>query len=61
MSKWRSQVLTPEIGKPLKWPLQGTRRVHVLGSFVLIYKIVEDEKIIKLVRFAHHDDVYKCW
>ena len=30
--------------KPLRKPLQNKRRVHVGGSFVLIYEINKDEK-----------------
>jgi len=45
--------------KPLKKPLQNMRRVHVGGSFVLIYKINEDKKIVTLFDFDHHDNIYK--
>jgi YafQ family addiction module toxin component len=45
--------------KPLRKPLQNKRRVHVGGSFVLIYKIDEEEKILTLLDFDHHDNVYK--
>ncbi len=47
----------PEHFKPLRWPLQNTRRVHVFGSFVLVYEI--KGITIRLLRFAHHDEVYK--
>jgi len=47
----------PEHFKPLKWPLNNTRRVHVYGSFVLVYEIRENT--VRLLRFAHHDEVYK--
>jgi len=36
--------------KPLKKPLQNKRRVHVGGSFVLIYEINKDEKISRANR-----------
>ena len=45
--------------KPLKKPLQNTRRVHVGGSFVLIYEINEEERIVTLLDFDHHDNIYK--
>lgn len=32
--------------KPLRKPLQNKRRVHVGGSFVLVYEINEKEKIV---------------
>lgn len=50
-------LLNPEHFKPMKAPLQNTRRVHVLGSFVLVYDIKGNA--IRLLRFAHHDEVYK--
>ena len=50
-------LLNPEHFKPLKAPLQNTRRVHVLGSFVLVYEIKGN--VVRLLRFAHHDEVYK--
>ena len=49
----------PEHFKTLNYPLQGARRVHVLGSFVLIYVINKNDNAIKLVRFEHHDNAYK--
>jgi YafQ family addiction module toxin component len=45
--------------KPLRKPLQGFRRAHIMKSFVLVYSIKEKEKIITLNEFSHHDNVYK--
>ena len=45
--------------KPLRKPLQNKRRVHVGGPFVLIYEVNEDEKIVTLLDFDHHDNIYK--
>lgn len=45
--------------KPLRKPLQNKRRVHVGGSFVLIYEINEKEKIVTLLDFDHHDNIYQ--
>ncbi len=50
-------LLNPDHFKPLRAPLQNTRRVHVLGSFVLVYEVKGN--VVKLLRFAHHDEVYK--
>jgi YafQ family addiction module toxin component len=49
----------PERFKPLRKPLQNKRRVHVGGSFVLIYEVNEKDKIVTLCDFDHHDNVYK--
>lgn len=47
--------------KTLRKPLQNKRRVHVGGSFVLIYEINEKEKIVTLFDFDHHDNIYKVY
>lgn len=47
----------PEIGKPLRNVLKNRRRLHI-GSFVLIYKIDNENKIIKLLEFDHHAKAY---
>ncbi|MFH0836796.1 MAG: type II toxin-antitoxin system RelE/ParE family toxin [Candidatus Aenigmatarchaeota archaeon] len=48
----------PQQFKPLRFPLQNRRRVHVLKNFVLTYEIIEETNIVKLRVFGHHDDVY---
>ncbi len=50
-------LAAPEHFKPMRWPLQNTRRVHVFGSFVLVYEVKGNA--VRLLRFAHHDDAYK--
>lgn len=45
--------------KPLRKPLQNMRRVHVGGSFVLIYEVNEKAGSITLLDFDHHDNIYK--
>lgn len=45
--------------KPLKNPLQNKRRVHIAGSFVLVYEVKEKERIVTLLDFDHHDNIYK--
>jgi len=45
--------------KPLKAPLQNCRRVHIGGSFVLIYEVDLNRKAVRLLRFAHHDEAYQ--
>jgi YafQ family addiction module toxin component len=51
----------PHRFKALRKPLQNKRRVHVGGSFVLVYEINEKEKIVTLLDFDHHDNVYKTF
>ena len=54
-------LVDPYRYKPLKKPLQNKRRVHVGGSFVLIYEINEKEKVVTLFDFDHHDNIYKVY
>jgi YafQ family addiction module toxin component len=46
--------------KPLRKPLQNKRRVHIGGAFVLVYEVNEKEKMVTLMEFDHHDNVYKA-
>jgi YafQ family addiction module toxin component len=57
--KVRDILEDPYRFKPLRKPLQNKRRVHIGGSFVLIYEVNEEEKIVTLFDFDHHDNVYK--
>jgi YafQ family addiction module toxin component len=56
-SKIREILANPHKFKPLRWPMQHMRRVHI-GSFVLVYDIDEARKIVTIRRYAHHDDAY---
>lgn len=49
----------PHHYKPLRAPLQNKRRVHVGGSFVLIFTIDEEKNIVRLLEFEHHDNAYR--
>ncbi|MDP2767889.1 MAG: type II toxin-antitoxin system RelE/ParE family toxin [Candidatus Methanoperedens sp.] len=48
----------PYIGKPLRNVLKNRWRIH-FGSFVLIYRINEEEKEVRFLDFDHHDKIYK--
>ncbi|MBM3233995.1 type II toxin-antitoxin system mRNA interferase toxin, RelE/StbE family [Candidatus Pacearchaeota archaeon] len=47
----------PKIGEPLTGNMAGQRSVHV-RNFVLVYEILENEKIVRLLDYDHHDVVY---
>jgi mRNA-degrading endonuclease RelE of RelBE toxin-antitoxin system len=52
------QILTnPFQFKPLRHPLDGLRRVHV-GSFVIIFEVVENSSTVKVVKYKYHDEAY---
>ena len=44
--------------KPLRAPLQGVRRAHVAGSFVLLFDPDEKRNVVRFLRLAHHDEAY---
>ena len=47
----------PQIGKPLTANMAGQRRVHI-RNFVLTYEILENEKVVRLLDYDHHDKIY---
>ena len=47
----------PELGKPLRYSMKNIWRMHI-GHFVITYEINENEKIIILVDYEHHDKAY---
>ena len=49
----------PHHYKPLRHDLKGRRRVHIEKSFVLIFRIDEQEKRVTFLDLCHHDNVYK--
>ena len=55
--KIKEIVENPQIGKPLTANMAGQRRVHI-RNFVLTYEILENEKVIRLLDYDHHDKVY---
>ena len=44
--------------KPLRAPLQGVRRAHVGGSYVLLFEPLIKGEVVRLLRLAHHDEAY---
>ena len=44
--------------KPLGGDMHGSRRVHIDKSFVLTYEIDENRKVVKLLDYDHHDNIY---
>lgn len=45
--------------KNLKRPLQDFKRVHIKGSFVLIFKYIKSQDKVIFFDFDHHDNIYK--
>jgi mRNA-degrading endonuclease RelE of RelBE toxin-antitoxin system len=59
LKKKVEQILeSPHHFKPLKKPLQQQQRVHILNCFVLTYETEEEQKLVRLLKFLHHDKAY---
>ncbi len=57
VSRFPKLAREPELGKPLRHVLRNYRRMHVGGSFVLLYEIRSHE--VYLIDFDYHDRIYK--
>ncbi len=54
------QILeNPHHFKPLRFSMSGTYRVYIMKSFVLIYCVDEERKVVTLLDYDHHDKIYK--
>jgi YafQ family addiction module toxin component len=49
----------PKRHENLKAPLNKMRGVHIQKSFVLLYSIDEETKIVTLEKFMHHPDSHR--
>jgi mRNA-degrading endonuclease RelE of RelBE toxin-antitoxin system len=52
-------VEEPErVGKPLQRKLEGYRSAR-RGAYRIVYRIIHDEHIVRVVRIEHRSDVYR--
>lgn len=47
----------PYLGKPLTGDMVGQRRVHI-RNFVLTYRVFEEQNLVRLLDYDHHDNIY---
>ena len=52
-------IKNPYHYKPLRYDLKGLRRVHLEKSFVLVFEIDKEEKMVKFLDLGHHDEIYR--
>ena len=58
INKKIQQILdNPYHFKPLRGDMHGARRVHIDKSFVLTYEVDEEERLVRLLDFDHHDNI----
>lgn len=48
----------PNHFKPLSNVLKYYKRVHV-GHFVIVFRVLENQKAVRFVAYAHHDVIYR--
>ncbi len=48
----------PHHYKNLSYDMREFKRVHIDKSFVLIFKVEENKKLIKFEDLQHHDNIY---
>lgn len=60
MKKFEEIISCADINhyKNLRAPLQEFKRVHIKGSFVLIFKYVVSEDKVVFFNIDHHDNIY---
>jgi YafQ family addiction module toxin component len=44
--------------KNLRAPMQHLRRVHIDKSFVLVFSVNEEDRVVVIEDFDHHDKIY---
>jgi YafQ family addiction module toxin component len=49
----------PHHYKNLSYDMKQFKRVHIDSHFVLIFKVNEEEKVIKFEDLQHHDHIYR--
>ncbi len=49
----------PHHFKPLSGSMKNKFRVHIMGSFVLVFSILENEQAVELLDYDHHDNIYQ--
>ena len=52
-------LMDPYHFKSLRKPMANKRRVHIVNSMVLVYKIDEARKTVVIHDYDHHDNIYK--
>ncbi|MBU2496576.1 MAG: type II toxin-antitoxin system RelE/ParE family toxin [Nanoarchaeota archaeon] len=57
MKKIEEILNNPHHFKPLRAPMQNLREAHI-GSFVLTYSINENNKVVTIEDYDHHDRIF---
>jgi len=52
-------IKNPRHYKPLRYDMKGLRRVHLEKSFILVFEIDEEAKMVRFLDLGHHDEIYR--
>ena len=58
-NKINEVIKNPNHYKNLRKPLQNFKRVHIDKSFVLVFSVDENKKLVIFEDFDHHDNIYE--
>lgn len=58
-SKIKQILAEPHRFKSLRFSMAGLHRVHVMKSFVLVYRVDEGRKTVIIMDYDHHDSIYR--
>lgn len=61
IKKMEEVLLNPQHYKNLQHNLKEFKRVHIDSSFVIVFKVDENTKLIRFEDLDHHDVIYKKW
>jgi len=48
----------PERGEPLSGNLAGKWSIHVADHYVILYEVIHEERVVRLLSVHHHDYAY---
>jgi len=51
--------LTIDFYKNMRYELKEYKRVHIMKSFVLLFKVYKEKNFILFDKFDHHDNIYE--
>ncbi len=58
-NKINEVIKNPNHYKNLRKPLQNFKRVHIDKSFVLLFSIDQNKKLVIFEDYDHHDNIYE--
>jgi len=61
MDKIKEIVLASDIEhyKNLRYDMKDLKRVHIVKSFVLVFRYEKNRHFVSFVDYDHHDNIYK--